>query len=283
MKKGPAPKIVSLPIQDIANRFDVRKELDEDNIIRLAELYQNNVDLPPIQVTLINGVYCYVDGRHRAQARLMLDMPTIDCEIVTETDTLQLYADALRANYGGAKPPTRADIEHTIKCMVEAGARETHIKAKLDFLPAGVIRVYMNTVKSSINKRRMAAALDAITEGMTLVDSAEKYGLEIDALKDALQGKKKRFGGSQTGFLTDSINAITTTLKSSTAVIAGRMKVLFGKVEDGEATIETAARVLDHWESKATQSLHRIKDWRERLRAISSRKDELREEFDTHE
>lgn len=54
-------KVVSIPLAQLQVTFFVRRELNEDHVIHLAELYENGVELPPLDIAadtfdIIRGV-----------------------------------------------------------------------------------------------------------------------------------------------------------------------------------------------------------------------------------
>lgn len=271
-------KVISIEISEIRNKFDVRKTLDDDNILRLAELYQNNIEVDPIRVAIIEGEYCFVDGRHRAAARALLELKTIDAIVVHESNELQLYSEALRSNYGGSKPPTREDIEHTIRKMMEAGAKESHLKARLDFIPYSILRIYISVVQTTLRKRKIKAAIEAVADGMILAEAATKYGVKLDSLKDAISGRKRKWGTGESALLTEYTLYINRVLKTANSGISKKIQLLLVKLEDHEVKPETATRIIEHWGAKLNGTIHRIKDWKERLKAITEGKKSTEEE-----
>src|ERR1017187_9463366 len=141
----PKEKTVMVPISQIDNRFDVRTKLDDDQVLQLAGCYEAGMDLPPIRITPIGeDRYAYVDGRHRGTARDFCGYKDIEAIIIANpNDPAELYAQALQANWGGSKPPTREDISHTIMRLLELKVTQTEIRERLAFLPAGSLKAYI--------------------------------------------------------------------------------------------------------------------------------------------
>jgi hypothetical protein len=278
VKTNAGPDIRTIPIANIENKFDVRQVLDDDRVIYLAELYEGGVNVEPIKVILVtpkaanpsDQKYAFVDGRHRAAGRALLGLPTIEAEVVSaeELDMAGLYAESLKANWGGAKPPTRQDIRHTIQRMLESGATFNRVRAALAFLPPSVFRRYAADAMSSIGKHKMLMALEAIAGGMKLPAAAEKYGIDPEKLRDAITGQKKK-GKTTQIMLSENKMFVTNALRSANQKVAGKMKALLVKVEDSEMPVHVMMDIIEAWESSVSASQHRIKDWKERLQSIA--------------
>ena len=262
-------KVVDIQIDKIKNIFDVRKVLDDDNILRLAELIQAGVDLPPIEVIeLPDGGYAYIDGRHRAAARSIHNIPTVPAIVRPVSDgtskhTLELYAQALKANYGGPKPPTKPDLEHVVNQMLEIGATESEIKKHLSFIPPVVLKKYVSFGQTNIVRRNIRQAMAWIEAGRSLEAAAKMYKIRPEVLRNAIEGKKSKMDGSPA---LEFKNYVTFALRQANMGIAKRLELLMDRVELGVITPEHAEQVLDAWEKSLNGSAHRLRDWRERLK-----------------
>jgi ParB-like chromosome segregation protein Spo0J len=267
--KGPV--VVKVEILHIINKFDVRKSLDDDRILQFAELIQNGAEFPPITVIqLEEGGYAFVDGRHRAAAYALLNLTEIPAIIKPEgsSSVLALFAEALAANYGGAKPPTSEDIRHTVTKLIEAGEREASIRKALHFIPLPILRRYLSDASSTLKKRRIREALDAIAGGVSIPDAAKRYKIEEGLLRDAIAGRKRQWGSSgEASLLAESVQYVNTVLRSANTGIGKKVQALLGKVGSGELSPEVVEKVLDAWATKLNGATHRIKDWKERLNA----------------
>src|ERR1035438_6817341 len=109
------PKVQMVLLSQIVNKFDVRTSLDEDRVVQFAGYYEAGMELPPVSlVEIAENKYAYIDGRTRGAARAYLNIPDVPATISNNPeDASQLFVQALQANWGGAKPPTRNDIIHT--------------------------------------------------------------------------------------------------------------------------------------------------------------------------
>ncbi len=272
----PKLNIVNIPLDQIVNRFDVRVELDNDRVTQFVGMYEAHVDLPPIRVIeLADGKYAYVDGRTRGAA--LASMGRKEAEAVIMVDgltTCQLYGEALKSNWGGAKPPSRADITHTVLRMLEAGETPTSIRRELTFLPRGSINAYIATAQGMLTKRRIAIALDRVSEGeSTLTDAAKDSSIDIGALRMALKGKNKGFRSrSEQQERAHALQLhIMHSLQSANMSIGKKVSELIQEVEHGEMSPLLAEKAIKSWFDHLRKATIRASDWNQRLRNITEK------------
>lgn len=265
--------VKTILLSQIANRFDVRVKLDEDRVVQLAGFYEVGMKLPPIRVVkLEEDSYAYIDGRHRGAAREYCNLKDIKAVVYESNDPAELYAQALEANWGGSKPPTRDDITHTIIRLLELGATQTSIRERLAFLPSGALRAYISSARSTIMKRKISKALDAIGDGTTLNEAASMYKIPPDSLKDVVSGKKGKWGvgrSDEKEFAVAVKAYITNELKSANSGISKKVEFMLHKVEEGEMSYQEAYGVIKAWGEHLRKTAIRVADWKARLNAIS--------------
>ena len=75
-------RIVDIPIEKIYVPAKLRKELDEEKILPLAEEILKNGLQKPIYVRQGKGRYVLVSGLHRLEATKFLDETSIEASIV---------------------------------------------------------------------------------------------------------------------------------------------------------------------------------------------------------
>lgn len=273
---APAEKVEMIPLNRIVNKFDVRVSLDEDRVIQFAGLYEAGVKLPPVRVVRLDeDHYAYIDGRHRGASRAYLnltDIPAVVANGPLRDNPVELFAEALELNWGGAKPPSREDITHTILRMLELGASWKSITDRLTFLPTGSARAYISWAQSVLQKRRLSVALDSIAEGMSVGDAAHFYKLKPDFIKNVISGKKGKWGGNRSE--QDQLSAklksyISTKLFAANAGISKNVQFLFQKVESGEVSPKVCSEVLKNWSEHMRKTTIRIDDWKARLEAVT--------------
>jgi hypothetical protein len=270
---------VTLSLSSIINKFDVRVALDQDRVLQFAGMYEAGVYLPPVRVVAIPTnpnkpqEYAFVDGRHRAEARKYLNLTDIDAVIVSEDSPVELFALALEANWGGAKPPTQADIVHTIVRMLESGGSFTTISSRLEFLPKGARRAYLADAQAIISKRRIGQALDAIAGGARISEAADKFKLKDKFLKDVLEGKKGTWGKSRTQeveLATELKSYISSVLLKANSGIGTKMRHLLERVDAGEVSAQMAHSIIKAWRDHLRKTSLGIDDWDARLQAITN-------------
>jgi hypothetical protein len=268
---------VMIPLAKIENRFDVRMALDDDRVLQFAGMYESGMSLPPVELvsTGEDGNYAYVDGRHRGAARAFLNYADIEATIrpgTTADDPIGLYASALRANWGGAKPPSRGDIIHTIIRLVELNIPQSEIRKRLDFLPSGSSKAYISTAVGTVQKRRLALALDAVADGLSAEAAAELHGIQLETLQNTISGKKGKFGNrsDEQQYTAEIKSYISQKLFAANAGISNKIGSMLKRVEDGEVSATLAESVIKAWQTHLRQTNLRIVDWQHRLRAITT-------------
>ena len=270
-------KVVMLSLSQIANKFDVRIALDQDRVVQFAGMYEHDPDLlPPVRVVRIDDDrYAYIDGRTRGAARAYLnlpDVPAVICNGSLRDDPLELYTEALESNWGGAKPPTREDIAHTIQRMLELGASQKAIRERLSFLPMGSATAYIAWATTALNNRRMARALDAVAEGVSVEDAAREGKIKLDLLRDAISGKRGAWGASRSDevqLLIAQKRYISQVLRSANSGISKRLELTLKKVDSGEVSHKTAVAMVAAWREHLRKTMLRIEDWQARLDALA--------------
>lgn len=267
--------VVSIELEKISNKFDVRTKLDDDRMLQFAGMYESGMELPPITVVKTgDDSYAYVDGRHRGAARAFLDLKNVMAVVLNGSlseNPAELFARALEANWGGSKPPTRSDIEHTITRMLECGVSQTSIRERLQFLPGGALKAYISAARTNITRRKISRALDEIGEGYSLTDAAKRAGLKEEILKDVVKGNKRKFGHSRNDedeYLNALLGYVSTQLRATNTGISKKMTFLLEKVELGEVSSKNAAKVLLAWKEHLRKTSLRITDWQSRLNAL---------------
>lgn len=185
---------------------------------------------------------------------------------------LELFALALAANWGGSKPPTREDISHTILRMLELGASKRSIAGQLAFLPKGSCRAYIDWAASVLAKRRKTRALEAVADGMSVQDASGKYGVKPEVLKDAIVGKKRKWGkdrSSDQQQLIEFLSYASKALRSANSGISKKVEGLLKQVEDGELNPNICEKAIRAWHEHLRKTGLRVADWQARLSAIS--------------
>jgi hypothetical protein len=277
-------KSVMLPLTSIINKFDVRTVLDQDRVIQFAGMYEHDPDLlPPVRVVRIGEEeeekYAYIDGRTRGAARAYLnlsDVPAVICNGSLRDNPLELFAEALELNWGGAKPPTREDIAHTIQRMLELGISQKAIRERLNFLPSGSASAYIAWARAVLQKRRMARALDAVAEGLSIDSAARDNQIKPDLLRDAIAGKRGNWGAARSDeaqLLVEFKGYISKVLKSANGGISKKLEGTVKKVDAGEVSHKTAVEIVKAWREHLRKTMLRIEDWDARLTALSAEHD----------
>ncbi len=251
-------------IKDLVVNLFVRRALDQDHAIYLAELIEGGITLPPIEVTADLAV---VDGRHRIEAYELNGIKEIDVIYVDLENETDLIAAGYRANLGGPLPPSREDTEHTIMLLLDRGATKKSI-GELLALPAGMARKYIAEVQSKTARAKLLKAAAAVTDGgLTVAKSAEQYGVDLEKLKQTLSGTRRK---QKTG-IGDLRRIISMRHRSTSTKDSVMVRSLMDKLEDGDVTERQVSEIFDHLEQLLDRSSRRLSDWRKRLNATTGK------------
>ncbi|HNW09057.1 MAG TPA: ParB N-terminal domain-containing protein [bacterium] len=257
-RRSEREELVSVLISDLNKNLFVRQELDQNHVLYLAELIEAGVVLNPIEITPDMAV---IDGRHRIEAAELNSQVEIKARIVSISDESELVARAYRANVGGALPPTQEDTEHTVLLLLDRGVAKKRIGELLG-LPASLARKYVNEVQFKLKRQRLQRAVLAVTEGgLTVAKAAEQYAVEPAQLKEALSGKKKKWGISEIKL------ALSNQYRASSKRNSSICKKMIEKFEDGDVTAKQAMSIFNHLEHLQRRSARLVADWKKRFEA----------------
>jgi predicted transcriptional regulator len=172
-----------------------------------------------------------------------------------------MIAYAFKANTGGSKPPTPADIDHTIELLLERGGNQKSIADWLG-LPTKMVRKYVDDVRSRLARAKLMRAVDAVLNGgLSVAKAAEQYDVDLDRLKEHLSGKKKK--------PSHGINAIHQKLTYNYKSISSQNAALFRKLiiqyDDGDVTKKQATEIIEHLEGLQRKSARALAEWKARL------------------
>src|SRR4029077_10348078 len=115
-------KVVKL--KDIKSNFFVRKGINQDHVLMLAELYEaamleHKGDMvaasKAVTAIQLTDEHDLIDGRHRKEAMELAQITEAYVEVKSGMTSSELVVAAAKANYGGALPPTREDMIYTIE------------------------------------------------------------------------------------------------------------------------------------------------------------------------
>ncbi len=256
-------KIVRVRLDGLKLNLFVRKELNQDHVLYLAELVENGVKLPPIKITS-DGIV--VDGRHRIACYELCDIKEIDAWVDSFSCEAEMIAEAYKANVGGPLPPSQQDTEHTIMLLTERRESKKRI-AELLGLPIGIARRYVDSVVLKTTKAKLQRAANSITEGgLTVAKAAEQYEVEPEKLKEVLSGHRRK----QKQGIPEVQRSLTRSYKSLSSKNAHVLRSILEKYEDGDVTANQTRDIFRHFGALQRQSARAIADWEKRFEAMTN-------------
>ena len=260
-----------IQIADLNTNLFVRKELDVEHALYLAELIENGTPMRDlIEVTDTAGhTNIIVDGRHRKDAYELAKIKEIEVKVLAFESEIEMIGYAYRANSGGSLPPPRHDTEHTVMLFIDRKESLKNI-AQLLGLPIGMTRSYVAAIKAKETRQKIAKAISAVTDGgLTVAKAAENYGVDADSIKDHISGKRK---GHKNG-IDDIQRGLTTDYKSLGSKNAALLRSILDKFEDGDVTRKQVLAILDHLVDLQKGAARSLKSWRDRFEAKPGNKD----------
>lgn len=262
-------KIETVVLKNLKVNLFVRKGLDQDHILYLAELMQNGVEMrDKILVGRLNGVDHVADGRHRLEAYELNDITEAKAEIIEVADEVELISLAYKANDPqGSLRPSRADTEHTIMLLLEREVSQKRV-ADLLGLPSAIARRYVAEVKSRTSRAKLQRAASAITDGgLTLMKAAEQYEVDEGKLKELISGRRRKHKQGIAEFQ----RALTKAFRSISQKNAALLRSLLDKYEDADVTEKQVSGIFDHVEDLQKKSARAVADWRKRFNAMNGK------------
>ena len=255
-----------MALDTLKTSFFVRQALSEEHALTLAVLYEGGAELPPLLVT--NDLEI-VDGRHRYEALQIAGRKTGEVIFTEETDRAVLLARALRANLGGALPPTKKDIAFAIKQMLNAGMAASEIKKQFsDVFPPSVVRHYLSAATDNIKRDKVARAVSSVVNtGLSVPEAARLQGIDPSDVKIAIKGSAKRH---KTG--SEFKGTLTSSFKSRSLVIAGTLKRVLEAYEDGDIREKQVEELFTHIDGLLKTNAKALAQWKERFKAMKEQK-----------
>jgi len=93
--------------------FDYQHAIDKSKVSAIVAAIASNAQMPAILVVQDEGNgYAILDGHHRAEASLRLELPSITAWVVPVAD----YAALIDAEFGGRTPDRLSDLDDYIVC-----------------------------------------------------------------------------------------------------------------------------------------------------------------------
>ena len=251
-------KPVKVPIADIIIDVYVREKTDPEYVFHLATLYEAGVEMNPIEVTESLRL---IEGRHRVEAANLAGLTEIDTIITPDRPRKQMIADAMMANIGGKRAPTKADILISLEAMVKAGASEKWIREQVPF-PRAVMDNYLGQVRGAIQRQKLAQAREILSQGFTVEQAASQVGLTVESIQTRIL--------KQPAEKTNNYNLTahrTLTDRNRTVGQANRnlFDVTLREYLEGELTKDEVLKIADAVENHGKLSVRAAEDFRQRF------------------
>jgi len=251
-------------IKDLTSSFFARKELNEDRVIFFGELYEKNVEVDPI--TAVENTFEVIDGRHRIAGAELVGKETIVAILAKQQARPKLIAAALEANYGGALPPSRADIDYVIRQLIAEKVPVTKICELLAFIPEEILRMHVREVKKREQKRKVTNAISRVVDGATVFEAAREFDIDPKEIKARLGRKNSEENGS--ALFGDDKKRVLQNLRSMGSGIGKTLGNTFPLIESGEVSLEDAQKFAEEIGRRLKLLQKRNRDWLKRFETL---------------
>ncbi len=250
---------ITVHVDSLKTNLFVRERLDDDRVQYFLDLFIAGQEIKEIEINKDREI---IDGRHRHMMYQIADVVEIEVVEKDISDPEELIAVAYRANAGGALPPTRQDTEHTISLLVERNTTVKRISEILG-LPTSMVRDYVKEVKAKIERRAIQNALRDITvDGLTVQQAADKNGINVEKVKNAIAPKRKK---ERKQAVSEIKRRLTALHRSSNLKETNIYKKMAEGFEDGDLTQVHVNEVLEHIGQLQRRSAKTHEDWKKRL------------------
>lgn len=262
----------TVEVGEIEENLFVRRAIDQDHVLYLAELIEAGVEMSdPIDVTITEaGKMMIIDGRHRKVAIELNGIIEVKVRVLSFGSEAEMIAYAYQANAGGSLPPTQGDTEHTIALLLDKGQAKKQISGLLN-LPSSLAKKYISQVELRLKRAKLNQAKVAVLDGGTAVPkAAAQFGVDENELREALGGGKRQ--SKKAADIALIHRDLTSQFRSSSQRSARLIMKLFDQLDDGDVTPKQVEKVLDHLAKLVQQSASTLAGWRSRFTAKTNTK-----------
>ena len=251
-------KIIEIRISELKNKFDIRNILNQQHIDFLCGLYEGGIDLGPIKITK-HGII--VDGRHRVALFELLEIPTIEAEIIDEDSTIEIVRIALSSNMGGPLPPTKNDLRRTMTILINTGYSKKRIyKAFKDILPLSLVKVSYQYAVLKINNRKVMEAIQLMNDsGLTKQKACEMVGIPEEWVT-----KKLSTNITNGEYIQATKAELSGVFAHFNKVMGKAFSGILQKYDDGEATKKDTERIVKCLSGLISNQNRMYSDWNKR-------------------
>jgi len=269
LERLPVLRKEKFPLSEIEDTVFVRVNLDEERVSFFMRLYEAGASVPPLEITEDKQM---IEGRHRKAALVRMGLSEAACNVYRKMGREELTLRALAANFGGSQPPTQADINYTIKQLLEGGmTRLGAIRNVKDAtgLPINLVKRTVDVILLRIKTEKVNEAVIAMVEDdLTAAAAAKKFGVEVVDVKSALTGKKRN--PDKNDF--ESIkNALTSRFRSLSAANAKAFGSLMGQLVEKEVSADLVGQSLKHYGQLVKRMTHNHDELQKRFDAITGK------------
>jgi len=266
-KRAIKQKTYRIDIAVIRDEFDVRVHgLDPERVEHFRQIYEAGGKVDPPKVTFKTKTL--VEGRHRKAGAIAAGLTSLEVYFIPEKSRKELLFLAAAENEKTSRPLTQADLEFTIRQLLQEGATQAEIYKRWSHYPKAMLRRFIQNAQSRIHSAKVQQGLKILAEGkLNLEQVAKQVGLSERSLKASLSSRRRQTAKKSTAGVKSKL---TKSAQSFGAVVRGNLTTTLDRVRDQELSREEAEDIIGHMESQLSRLSNQIKDWRKRLASIKS-------------
>jgi hypothetical protein len=257
----------TIRLDEITVKSYVRSAPSEERVLLFMDLLTSDESdrVPPMTIRP-NGEL--IDGRHRLMAYQRLQVETVEVAVDPSIrDDCDLTMAAIRANVGGSKELSFADIRKSIIDLLAKGFSQSRIRKGLPY-PKDMARRFLADAQTQWRRARLSAAVISVkNKTMTTEVAAAAYKIEADDITCFIRRETKG-DELQLSNMGSAKGAITVKYYGFSKRMTLFYKRLAQKYEEGVVTEAQLLEIVAHSEHQARVHLGHIQDWVGRFKVM---------------
>ena len=178
--------IRDVPLELIDDPLVCRTSLSIETATEYGDEMISGTIFPPAIVYVNGERFIMCDGRHRYTACDMAGIRTLKCIVRPAAPAEIILAEAFKANFGGGIRVGRKDAIHTMKRMIEEGAKKAFIIENMPYTKAVNTRLYNQAREAMMKSKCVNALSDMTKEDLTMAEAAENNDISVKDIEKYL-------------------------------------------------------------------------------------------------
>lgn len=260
---------IMVNIEDIKYPFFVRKELNQDHVLFLADQLENGAKLPPI--ILDKHLGCVI-GRHRIEAHKVCLKTQIEAIILSDGNIQEHIFMAVKENNTGQLPMNRGDFEFTIEKLLSEGVSRRAIITGLP-IDKELTRKYIGHVLTKLKKKTAVKVRNMVENGNGSAEISRILNIPEKEVKEFIKSEMKQKKEGEENEELVRISGISGGLASSFGKFNKSLGKIVGQLfqsySDGVATKDQVKAILANLGKLVGHQVGLMRNWENRFNDLS--------------